>query len=78
MWLLSDAGELYGIEYFKLVFLKYLNVPTWSIFAGLVTYVLWIHLTFWYILFCSDFYENIENTKDLCIAYMEAEKKFNM
>jgi len=38
MWLLSGTGELCGIEYFKLVFLKYLNVPTWSIFTGLVTY----------------------------------------
>jgi len=37
--LLSGTGELCGIEYFKLVFLKYLNIPTWSIFAGLVTYV---------------------------------------
>jgi len=38
MRLLSGTGDLCGIEYFKLVFLKYLNVPTWSIFAGLVTY----------------------------------------
>jgi len=29
--LLSGTGELCGIEYFKLVFFKYLNVPTWSI-----------------------------------------------
>jgi len=37
MWLLSGTAELCGIEYLKMVFLKYLNVPTWSIFAGLVT-----------------------------------------
>jgi len=40
MRLLSGTEELCGIEYFKLVFLKYLNVSTWSIFAGLVTNVL--------------------------------------
>jgi len=38
--LLSGTGELCGIEYFKLVFLKYLNMPTWSIFVGLVTIVI--------------------------------------
>jgi len=38
MQLLSGTGELCGIEYFKLVFLKYINVPTWLIFAGLVTF----------------------------------------
>jgi len=38
MWLLSGTRELCGIEYFKLVFLKYINVPTWSIFTDLVTF----------------------------------------
>jgi len=28
LWLLSGTGKLCGIEYFKLVFLKYVNVPT--------------------------------------------------
>jgi len=34
---MSGTGKLCGIEYFKLVILKYFNVPTWSIFTGLVT-----------------------------------------
>jgi len=33
----SYAITVRHIEYFKMVFLKYSNVPTWSIFAGLVT-----------------------------------------
>jgi len=33
----SYVVNIRHIEYFKLVFLKYINVPTWSIFAGLVT-----------------------------------------
>ena len=38
MQLLSGTGELHGIEYFKLVFLKYINVSTWLISLG------WSHL----------------------------------
>jgi len=40
MQLLSGTGKLCGIEYFKLVFLKYINGPTLLIFAGLVTYMM--------------------------------------
>jgi len=32
----SYAVNVRHIEYFKLVFLKYINVSTWSVFAGLV------------------------------------------
>ena len=35
-----DTGELCGIGYFKLVFLKYLNVPTWLIFTIMLMHIL--------------------------------------
>jgi len=48
-WLLSGTGKLYDIEYFKLVILKYFNVPTWLIFTGLVTYDIAMYSSYYHI-----------------------------